>query len=75
MKFLAGSSTVPPSGLANKLAVIFKHWCTNLPRTCLCKPSVSTCSLTLTVPVHCPTMLSMKKALEDTVKLSQRFDS
>ena len=75
MKFLTGSSTVPPSGLANKLAVIFKHWCTNLPGTCLCKLSVSTCSLTLTLPVHYPTVLSMKKALEDAVKLSHRFDS
>ena len=75
MKFLTGSRTVPASGLVNKLTVIFKHWCTNLPKTCLCKPSVSTCSLTLTLPVHYPAMLSMRKALEDAVKLSQGFDS
>ena len=75
MKFLTVSRTVPPSGLVNKLTVIFKHWCTNLPKTCLCKRSVSTCSLTLTLLVHYPTMLSVKKALEDAVKLSQGFDS
>lgn len=75
MKFLTGSSTVPPSRLANKLTVIFKHWCTNLPRKRICKPSVSTCSLTLTIPVYYSTMLTMEKALEDVVKLSQGFDS
>ena len=70
MTFLTGSRTVPPSGLVNKLTVVFKQWCTNLPKTCLCKPSMSTCSLTLTLPVHYPTMFSMKKALEDAIKLS-----
>ena len=74
MKFISGTSSIPPLGLPSKLTINFKHWCRALPKECKCKPTVSTCALSLTLPVHNQTMEVMKRSLCDAVKMSQGFD-
>ena len=74
MKFVSGTSSIPPLGLLRKLKVLFKHWCTNRNQSCKFKPTVSTCALTLTLPVHYNNNQAMKEALTGAAVMSQRFD-
>ena len=74
MKFVPGTSSIPPLGLPGKLKVLFKHWCTNSNQSCKCKPTVSTCALSLTLPVHYNNKQAMKEALTEAALMSQGFD-
>ena len=47
-----GTSSIPNLGLPGKLKVLLKYWCRNSNQICKCKPTVSTCALSLTLPVH-----------------------
>ena len=73
MQFISGSPSVPPLGLPSngKILILFKHGCSN---SCSCKPNVSTCSLSMTIPVHYDSLESMREALVDAVKMSLGFD-
>ncbi|XP_078495362.1 uncharacterized protein LOC144750196 [Ciona intestinalis] len=49
MKFLTGSSTLPPLGLPNDLSISFLHGCRLSPggTKCRCLPTVSTCAISV----------------------------
>ena len=74
MKFVSGTSSIPPLGLPGKSKVLFKHWCTSSNWSCKCKPTLSTCALSLTLPVHYNNKQPMKEALTEAARMSQRFD-
>lgn len=48
-KFITGSENIPIPGFEKKISVEFFHDCES---GCRCLPEASTCSLTLTLPVH-----------------------
>ena len=74
MKFVPGTSSIPPLGLPGKLEVLFKHWCINSNGSCKCKRTVSTFALSLTSPVHYNNKQAMKEVLTEAARMSQGFD-
>ena len=72
MKFLTGSGSVPVLGLPSKMRVEFKHGCII---ECRCKPSVSTCDLTLNIAVHYRTVGQIEETFMDAISLSSGFDT
>ena len=71
MKFLTGSFSIPILGLPSQLRVEFVHGC---PQSCRCKPSVSTCDLTLKIAVHYSTVDCMVEVLKEALTLCRGFD-
>ena len=49
VKFITGTFQVRPIGFPSAIKVKFLHGCSN---GCKCRPVASTCSLTLTLPIH-----------------------
>ena len=72
MAFLTGSEKNLASGCPPEIVAIFKHDCRN---SCKCFLIVSTCSLTLDIPVHIcnkETMLEVfERALKEDVGFGQ----
>ena len=64
-KFITGSKSLPPLGLPNKLTVLFKHDCVKDRR---CRPTASTCALSMTIPVHIKTDEEMLEMILSAVK-------
>ena len=64
-KFITGSKSLPPLGLPNKLTVLFKHDCV---KDCRCRPTASTCALSMTIPVHIKTDEEMLEMILSAVK-------
>ena len=60
LKFIIGSEEYPPVGLPKKMSVQFKHGC---PDECRCRPTASTCSLTITLPVHANSFVMMTELM------------
>lgn len=60
-KFITGATTVPPLGLPKGITVKFKHGC---PAECKCRPTISTCDISITFPVHYSGPEEFKKYLE-----------
>ena len=73
MKFVTGSKTAPTLGLPGKLEILFKHECKSV-KTCKCKLKVSTCDLSMTIPVHYKNSDDMFKALAESMEMSCGFD-
>jgi hypothetical protein len=48
-KFIIGSEHIPPLGLPKQITAKFKHGC---QERCRCRPTASTCDLSITLPVH-----------------------
>ncbi|XP_028402261.1 uncharacterized protein LOC114525236 [Dendronephthya gigantea] len=48
-KFITGCEKIPPLGLPKRISVKFKHGCME---RCKCRPTASTCDLSITLPVH-----------------------
>ena len=66
MKFLSGVRSIPPL----QVSVNF-----NMSGRWMCKATVSTCALSITLPVHYyRSMDSMKETLFDAIKMTQGFD-
>ena len=63
-QFITGSITIPTHGFENKIGVTFNHFC---PDGCGCLPVVSTCGLTIDVPVHINTSQKMDNAMERAI--------
>ena len=64
-KFITGSASVPPLGLPNNISVTFKHGC--LPG-CKCRPTASTCALTLVLPCHANSMVEMEELFTSALR-------
>ena len=64
-KFITGSKSLPPLGLPNKLTVLFKHDCV---KDCRCRPTASTCALSMTISVHIKTDEEMLEMILSAVK-------
>ena len=65
MAFLTGSEKIPALGLPPQITVTFKHDCRN---SCKCFLIVSTCSLTLDIPVHIRDEETMLEVFERALK-------
>ena len=70
--FITGVRVVPPLGIPKKITVSFIHEC---PTGCRCKLTVSTCALKLSLPSHYQTKEDMKKAILESIKSSNGFDT
>ena len=64
-QFITGSATVPPLGLPCSIKVEFKHDCKS---ECKCRPTASTCTLTLVLPCHANTFEGMQELLYSAMK-------
>ncbi|CAB3988304.1 G2 M phase-specific E3 ubiquitin- ligase-like [Paramuricea clavata] len=60
LKFVTGTNQIPPLGFPKNISVGFQHGC--LP-SCKCRPKASTCSLTLTLPIHADSSAAMQELL------------
>ena len=65
MAFLTGSEKIRALGLPPQITVTFKHDCRN---SCKYFPIVSTCSLTLDIPVHIGHEETMLEVFERALK-------
>ena len=74
VKFVSRTFNIPNLGLPGKLKVPFKYWCVNSNRICKCKPTVSTCALSLTFRVHYSNKQTMKEALRDAAGMFEGSD-
>ena len=60
VKGMTGSSQIPPLGFPKKFTVEFVHGCL---QGCCCRPTASTCDITMKLPVH----IDNEKAMEDMI--------
>ncbi|KAJ7391379.1 hypothetical protein OS493_018422 [Desmophyllum pertusum] len=65
-----GASTILPLGLPKKISIQFLHGCAP---GCRCRPTTSTCSLTITIPTHLDNEDDMKSIMASAVADSQGF--
>ena len=60
LKWLTGTKRVPPLAFSKKIQCKFLHGC---PAGCRCRPTTSTCDLSITLPVHLDTEENMKEIM------------
>ena len=65
IKWMTGSKTIPPLGFPKKFSVQFVHGCAE---ACRCRPTVSTCDITLKIPVHLTTEEDMREIFISAIK-------
>ena len=70
MKWLTGCHEVPPLGFPKMFGIAFVHGC---PEGCACRPTASTCDLTIKIPVHINSESRMKEMIESAVTESDGF--
>ena len=70
IKWMTGASQIPPLGFPKKFTVEFVHGCT---AGCCCRPTVSTCDITIKLPVHINTAQNMEDMITSAVKESYDF--
>ena len=60
-KFITGSSSIPLHGFDSKISILFNHGCLD---GCGCMPLVSTCALSIELPIHINSLEKMVVSLE-----------
>ena len=70
LMWMTGSSEVPPLGFSKKFELQFIHGCSE---NCKCRPTVSTCDMSIKMPVHINSLNMMKEMLLSAVKDSHGF--
>lgn len=70
IKWMAGASQIPPLGFPKKFTVKFVHCCI---AGCCCRPTASTCDITIKLPVHINTEQNMEDMITSAVKESYGF--
>jgi len=70
LEFLTGASSIPAVGFGSQINVIFLHGC---PAECRCKPTISTCDLTMRLPVHIKSSEEMTAYFNDSLRMSYGF--
>ena len=71
LKWFTGSNQVPPLGFPKPFSIQFLHGCRE---GCRCRPIVSTCDITLTLPVHIRDEVTMHEMLASAINDSKGFD-
>ena len=59
-RFITGSYSFPPLGLPEPIKVKFVHGCSD---HCKCRPTASTCQLTINLPVHASTLSELESIM------------
>jgi hypothetical protein len=63
-KFITGSEQIPPLGLPKQICVKFKHGC---QEGCRCRPTASTCDISITLAVHYENYSQLKEYLQSAL--------
>jgi hypothetical protein len=71
LKWLTGSYEIPPLGFPKLFSVAFVHGC---QEGCACRPTVSTCDITMKLPVHIRDEIAMKEIIVSAIQDSYGFD-
>lgn len=70
VKWMTGSSQIPPLGFPKKFTVEFVHGCL---QGCCCRPTASTCDITIKLPVHIDNEKTMEDMIASAVQDSYGF--
>ena len=70
MKFLTGSETIPSHLFPERISINFKHGCET---NCKCYPTVSTCAVSISIPVHINNDEEMKRTFVEALSLDMGF--
>lgn len=70
IKWLTGSYNIPPLGFPKRFSVKFVHGC---PPGCACRPTASTCDITIKLPVHINNENTMNEMIASAVEESYGF--
>ena len=70
VKWMTGSSQIPPLGFPKKVMVEFVHSCL---QGCCCRPTTSTCDITIKLPIHIDNEKAMEDMIASAVKDSYGF--
>lgn len=70
VKWMTGSSQIPPLGFPKEFMVEFVHGCL---KGCCCRPTTSTCDITIKLPVHIDNEIAMEDMIASAVKDSYGF--
>ena len=70
MKFLNGSETVPQHLYPERISINFKH---GSETNCKCYPTVSTCAVSISIPVHINNDEEMKRTFIEALSLDMGF--
>ncbi|PFX14627.1 hypothetical protein AWC38_SpisGene21201 [Stylophora pistillata] len=70
VKWMTGSSQIPPIGFPKNFTLEFVHGCL---QGCCCRPTVSTCDITIKILVHVSDEHTMKEMITSAVKDSFGF--
>lgn len=69
-KWFTGAGHSPPLGFPKKFGIQFVHGCQD---GCKCRPTVSTCDITIKIPVHINSEQIMKDMLYSAIGDSYGF--
>ena len=67
---MTGSNNIPAGSFSKKIDVWFRHGC---KEGCHCKPVVLTCSLKITLLLHCSSKEDMKLMMIEAIQNSHGF--
>ena len=67
---MTGSEEIPPLGFQKSFEMHFVHSCKD---GCRCRPTVSTCDMSINMPVHVKDLELMKEIIYSAVKDSHGF--
>lgn len=65
MKWISGTKTAPLLGFQERLSIGFVHGC---PDNCRCRPTASTCDLSMKLPVHINSLSEMMEMMTSAIK-------
>eukprot|EP00112_Aurelia_sp_Birch-Aquarium-sp1_P020140 Seg5121.1 transcript_id=Seg5121.1/GoldUCD/mRNA.D3Y31 product="hypothetical protein" protein_id=Seg5121.1/GoldUCD/D3Y31 len=70
LQWITGATDIPPLGFSRKIKCYFLH---NCKQDCQCRPTVSTCDLSLTLPIHSDDEEQMQHLMVSALKGSIGF--
>ena len=74
LQFITGTPSIPCLGFQQKLRVNFVHDCQKLrDKEYNCKPTASTCDLSLNLPIHITSIPEMRQSMTEAVRWSYGF--
>ena len=70
VKWMTGSTQIPPLGFPKKFTLEIVHGCL---QGCSCRPTASTCDITIKIPVHISDENTMEEMIMSAIKDSYGF--